>query len=581
MQVKKILIIKESIPILTLPESNDDPESETLESGLLAAMNSFSKEISGQGIKSYETEDIRVTLLKKDDIFIAINSNRNALLEFPSLIRDYLFSETPELNDVDSLKKRLEYVFLPQLRPDQIDSKKLTKGLFITVGNSAAPIWYSISRHSPSFIAFLVTEQSKQIALELIKYFGFELENNAKIFVTDPNNTTKITRVSLEGIEFLKNKGLNENEIFVNSTGGTKAMTSTTFYISLLENIVNYYTKSDQARDPKQRNSDRINGDEELLLLDNPSDTLGFHYEELARESFNSLNFSRAIEYYKKLNKVFDANRKNVFRGLRELSLAYQEWDLFNFTQAVDHLNRAIKSIEGSLDWDFGEKFKDIFDKISKQYEIISRLKKVNLEVFEEIDVEVLLILYFELLNNARRKTLVKKYDDAVSRYYRFIEATAQLILLHSYKINVSKFSQTAKNLPSKSKETFKVVPFKSPFFKVSLLQDLFTNYQYPQTLALKKSWTLLESLDPEIKNKKMVENIEKVLSVRNLSILAHGWNPIKEKNITSFEKIINNCMELVLKTFTEVYPDISHLQQDLEFIKIDVDSYKSLYKSK
>ncbi|MHA1386731.1 MAG: hypothetical protein ACTSR3_23495 [Candidatus Helarchaeota archaeon] len=86
---------------------------------------------------------------------------------------------------------------------------------------------------------------------------------------------------------------------------------------------------------------------------------------------------------------------------------------------------------------------------------------------------------------------------------------------------------------------------------------------------ALKNGWHFLEHLDPEIKKLKILNKIEKILSISNLSILAHGWIPIKEKSIKKFEEIIPLCIQLVQNSIVNDYPQAQNLQKTLEFAKI------------
>ncbi|MHA1381796.1 MAG: hypothetical protein ACTSRG_25785, partial [Candidatus Helarchaeota archaeon] len=75
--------------------------------------------------------------------------------------------------------------------------------------------------------------------------------------------------------------------------------------------------------------------------------------------------------------------------------------------------------------------------------------------------------------------------------------------------------------------------------------------------------------LNPEIEKQNILQEIEQILPVRNQSILAHGWTPIKEKNIKNFEKVANSCLDLIFKTCKDKINRPEKILETLEFVKI------------
>jgi len=563
MKIEKILVIKDTIYQYSLPEDEETTKEpdDGLISGYLSAIDGFIKEVYKENLRSEVTDTHRITLIKKDNFIIAFFTDKASFRFVPDIIKNYIFELLKDKDHLDLLKIRLKNLFFPE-----IDPEIQRKGLLITVGYSISPIWFAISQHSPEYVAFIVSDDTKTIALNLIKFFGFELEINAKIFTCNPDDTTSIAEAGINAMAFLKNNGLTNEEILFNYTGGTKNMTAAISHISFTEDIPSYYVLSFQGKIEKE---DKIYGDERILLLDNPSDTLGIIIKKYAINSFNSLNFRKAAEYFAKLKRVSDANQREIYFALYELALAYENLDLFNFKSAIDHLVRSAKNFKKSMKSKFGKQFEILYSKISKQLTILTNLRNQKLDNFNEIPVEVLLTLYFELINNAQRKTQLKKFNDAVSRYYRLFEATAQLILWNKYNINTSNFVESANKLPSHVKKIFRKAPIKTPSILLNIALNSFYPVSLPPTIALKKSWLLLEQLDPDIKKMKILNKIENVLSIRNLSILAHGWKPIKEKSVKKFEEIIPHCIQLVQNSFINDYPQVKNLQEILKFVQL------------
>ncbi|MBD3192919.1 MAG: TIGR02710 family CRISPR-associated protein [Candidatus Heimdallarchaeota archaeon] len=528
MKIEKILVIKNSLPILSIPEeplSATTPD-EVLISAFMSGRNNFSREFSEEGILSYQDGNYNVTLLKGDELIIALFSDRHSLKAMPEIIREYILegidrdSEKEKIKQL--LKERLEMVF-----PSKIPPLYNKKGLLVTVGTRTTPVWYAISRHAPEFLVCIVSEITKTIALELIDLFGYKLEENAKIFYCDPYDTSSIAEVGIKGMEFFKKNKLSKEEILFNSTGGTKAMTIAIAHLSFSENIPTYYVQSKLAQ---KSQDDRIYPDQKIELLDNAVETLGVSLEKRAKEAFNDLNFSKARELFEKLQSVIDANKRLIYKGLKFLAEAYYYWDLFDFTRAIQKLNGAIGIIKPNLRDKYGKKYQKVHSKLQKQYKLISQLKGVNLNNIAEVEEEILLILYFELVNNAKRRE-EEKFDDAIARYYRLLEATAQLLLWKKHKVNV-----------------------------------------FEERIGLLESWKSLENMDSKVKEEGLLNKIESVLPVRNLSILAHGWIPIREKTIRKFKEIIDPCTQLIQSYFSEKYEQVESMQEILVFIKLPVE---------
>ncbi|MHC1592440.1 MAG: hypothetical protein ACXQS8_10155, partial [Candidatus Helarchaeales archaeon] len=184
------------------------------------------------------------------------------------------------------------------------------------------------------------------------------------------------------------------------------------------------------------------------------------------------------------------------------------------------------------------------------------------------VNLEQALILYFELLNNARRRVRSKKHDDAVARFYRFMEATEQLILLHEHGIDVSRFKESASKLPRKVRRLF-ARESRSPFLLIRTWEALFSTPDFPEHLSLLDGWKLLNELDPEIKKRGLLKEIQKILPVRNRGILAHGWVPIREKVIKHFDDVATKCQQIMLAIFNTKIPALKDIQENLEFVTI------------
>ncbi|MBD3192259.1 MAG: TIGR02710 family CRISPR-associated protein [Candidatus Heimdallarchaeota archaeon] len=528
MKLEKILVIKDSLPILSIPEEPLSPTTpdEVLISGFMEAINEFSKEFSEEGILSYQDGNYNVTLLKGDRLIIALFSDKDTLKVVPGIIQEFILEGIEGDCDRERLKQllktRFEVVF-----PTEIPPTYKKKGLLVTVGLNTTPVWCAICRHAPEFLGCIVSERTKTIALELVDFFGYKLEENAKLFYCDPYDTSSIAEAGLKAMDFFKKNELAKEDILFNSTGGTKGMTIAIAHLSFSENIPTYYVQSKLAQTNRE---DRIYLDQKIELLDNPAETLGVSLEKRAKKAFNTYNFLKAIELFDRLQSVIDANKRLIYKSLKFLAEAYYYWDLFDFKRAGQKLSGAIGIMEPNLRCKYGQKYQQVHSQLQSQHELISQLQGVNLKNVSEVGAEILLILYFELVNNATRRE-DNKFDDAIGRYYRLLEATAQLLLWKKHGVNI-----------------------------------------FEEQIGLLESWELLESKEPEVEELGLLAKINQVLPIRNSSILAHGWTPIREKTINKFKAIINPCTQLILSSFSEKYEQVEKMQETLAFVKLPIE---------
>jgi len=558
-----ILVRNNGVQVQSFPTRTplQDDERQALIGGMLKAIDAFSEELFSEKLYSYETATHRVTLLSLNTHFLGIFSDRTSFQQVPQIIQDYL--SKPPINEAQlaDFEARLNWLFWPQL-----DTPYHKHGLILTVGRRITPVFLAISRHAPKVIALITSDDTKPIALQLTKFFGFQLEENAKLFICDQNNTTAITNAGLEALQFFTQHHIATEEWAVNATGGTKGMTIAIAHISYLKNIPVFYVKSDMAQ---RQNLDQIFGDEKIAYLDNPADSVGLYLEDVAKTAFNHHQFLKASDTFNRLRSVFDANKRSIFQALKELALAYAEWDLFNFKPALHHLRTTLKLLKPNLHSNYGNQYKPLWDKLQPQINLLEKLQLIGKTNIQQYSTEMCLILYFELLNNAQRRLAEQKFDDAISRYYRFLEATAQLLLWKHYQIDTANFNKTATKVAPIARTIFRQKQPITPFLTLNILTWLFQTPSLPPTISLAKSWQLLDLLDPKIHQTHFLSKLKNALPIRNYSILAHGWNPVKSTAAQTFINLIHCCLQFIQNSFQEILITLPPLPDTLKFVTL------------
>lgn len=237
-------------------------------------------------------------------------------------------------------------------------------------------------------------------------------------------------------------------------------------------------------------------GSERLKTL-SPTVVLEKKILEQAVILHNAYQFSMAEEI---INKYSFSKRLSPYANIiRDLSEAHNVWDKFKF-----------------------EKARELFGKIDKNHKnlcasikIHHNLSKINSWLNRLKDESNLLPV--DLFYNACRRGEEGKYDDGVARFYRLLE----MIVQNEYK----------KIYGTDSEEGFE------------------------------KTWKKVENSESEIIRtlNSRKDDIKKIQSERNHSILAHGEKPVEEKTFQKFRDIVF---------------DILKPSEEIKFAKIDLNHF-------
>ncbi|WAR43659.1 TIGR02710 family CRISPR-associated CARF protein [Methylomonas rapida] len=178
---------------------------------------------------------------------------------------------------------------------------------------------------------------------------------------------------------------------------------------------------------------------------------------------------------------------RNEYTRFRELSRAFAEWDNFNHALTLNILQPYAPSLPDTMKTYIG---------------MAMRLNDQNQGKREAARL-------FDLYRNAERHAAQGRYDDAVSRVYRLIEWTAQWLLETQCGI------QTGDIKPEQVPETMVLKANRNGIIQVGLFE----------------AWQLVKLKTQGAAARFIAEQENTLLNhtkIRNASILAHGFTPIK-----------------------------------------------------
>ena len=403
-------------------------------------------------------------------------------------------------------------------------SAKKPKAILISLGGTPAPLIYSLNHQKPDYICFFVSEESKSsIDRDILPRLDFKPKNHDWIVTPSAEILSECFRViSQELPRILKKWQVDLKDLIVDYTGGTKTM-SVALALATIQfaSTFTYVGGIDRTKDGL---GIVINGKEKMWYVDNPWDEIAVIERKEAALLFNKARYSSAAAAFSRISEKVSENNRPFFQALKTFSEGYDFWDRFQHKEA----KRKLFSIRDILSaYALGKadrSFEPTMGKFKKNLQFLGEIENNNNEKRR-------LLQCYDLIANAQRRAeLEKKYDDAVARLYRVLEALAQHQLDSKYGIKTSNVHLN--DLPDFLKEEYKRKYFDPGEGKMKL--PLYASYQ------------LLKELNDELGHnffEKYERNIKLILDLRNKSILAHGFNSVKEETCQKMVNVLVNFM--------------------------------------
>ena len=208
------------------------------------------------------------------------------------------------------------------------------------------------------------------------------------------------------------------------------------------------------------------------------------------RQAWSRYAYSEAEAGLRQLDAPRSHELRGQFSKFRDLSRAFADWDNFNHQSALTALQRYAPGLSANL----------------KVYLAIAlRLNDQNPAKREAAQL-------FDLYLNARRRAAQGRYDDAIARVYRLLEWTAQWLLKTQCNIETANVDPTA--IP----EGMGLTKNRDGQYQAGLFVAW-------QLVNLKTTGEAASFIQREEKN------LLNHLKIRNKSILAHGFEPVKDSD--------------------------------------------------
>lgn len=395
------------------------------------------------------------------------------------------------------------------------------------MGFSPAPLIFSIQQFQADYVVFIGTDASLRTSVdETVAKTGLRPSQYNKLEIKDsPDEIGALCEKFQQAKDWLERQQV--DEIISDPTGGRKWMSAGAVMVASFLGIPMIYVDADNVKGKVIEDTMKV------VQLGNAYDQTGFIIAEKGREAYNAFDFEGAAEHFERISPTH-AHKKELFQGLSNLCRQLARWDRFEHYEskvsqgiedAIQQLNRALRSGAGT------QQFSEFSDKLTA---FSTYLKEI--EATKSISLEFIVDVYL----NAGRRIKRNRFDDAVARHYRTLEAFSQYFLqeigFDSAKPDYSSLTNEQRNL------------FKTALRNSSKVVEL------PEKVDLKIGFWLLKVLDHPVKShvfkgKQTYKefSFEGILNDRNNSILAHGFQPIGKERAEKFHSNLKELLEQVL----------------------------------
>ena len=401
---------------------------------------------------------------------------------------------------------------------------------------------YILKQNIGNKLFFLVSSKSKETVEKVIDDIKNEITFDYEFIDIgdDVDDFNHIRDVLLKRVKEIKSKF---KEVKSYPFGGTKIMNYTLLYVSLIEDAHIFVI-------PAKRGDDylAIAGTEYIYSI-NPFEKYDIQRLKIIEFMFNSGYFNSAYLVSKDI-----INNKIMLNGIEIKKEALMK--LIKFFYFVDTF-----SFKDSIELNFDDEIPSYVQKVISYYLSLAK----NIVNFKKVDeksqkIKIVNKTIAEMYRNALREIKKGKFDDAVERFYRILEFIIQLKLYEKFDVIISDYFGT---ITSK-------IGFISKVGKdnINELNEIIGKNSEEVKVGLKKAYDLFNLLSKINEKENIFKNMDKndfnkLLSLRNNSLLAHGINPIGEKTA-------NEMKDFVEKILTDL--DMYRYVNEMDFPEIKLD---------
>ncbi len=392
------------------------------------------------------------------------------------------------------------------------------KALLISVGGTPEPVAYSIDQHRPESVVFFASRESRREIEDKVRPLTTHRWRDQEVVTTESHENLTVCLAALERDlpRALANLRLGFEDLLVDYTGGTKTM-SAALVLGTVHKPVRYSYIGGKVRG-KEGLGVVLDGSEAVVLSPNPWDVLASELRRRIARQFNHGHFAEAADTAREAAGRVGECLQPFFGALARLCAGYHFWQGLDVAKVPPLLPRALQELD-IFARGAGEPalltFVAAARRDAERLQSVAEARKAAGLTGQPVPPEALRALVVDLVMNAELTAgLLRRADDGVARLYSAIEKLAKAELL---ALGIDNSGARADQLPE------------------ALRGDYAMRYRDPESGLLKfglmASYELLQALGQPVGQRFAArrEDLRAVLNVRNMSLLVHGWQPVRE----------------------------------------------------
>lgn len=399
----------------------------------------------------------------------------------------------------------------------------MPKIMIMSLGGSPEPLARSIEANRPERIVFLASHDSIAKAGKVFEPLDFKPYAEYEI-TQDPNILFESYRAARRCVDRVKKHGVRPQDVTVDYTGGTKVMTAALILATIGEPYRFNYVGGEQRN--KEGLGTVKDGYEKLFREMSPWSIFAEEERRQVVTLFNRRRFAAVLEIIDCCSNDLPVQIESYFRFVRPVAEGLLLWEQFDHAAGLRRLDKGLLALKDYLkaypDKDleaFSNPLQECRDFLDRVIAETNGLKRLHLVLVED------------LLNNAGRRIVDKRYDDAAARIYRALELYGQIYFEDVAGCSNAKVKPEI--IPEELREEFtrKYRDPRSRFLKLPLT----ATFHYLKTVGH----------DAGIRYFERAKELKNITSNRNQSILAHGIKPIKEHACSSIFGTVSNFVQV------------------------------------
>lgn len=381
--------------------------------------------------------------------------------------------------------------------------------------NILAVLADEIIRLKPAHVAFVVSKESRSSAQKIAQQAGIAEECITFVVLDTPHDLNEVFARTNETIRQFLALGYSPSEISLNYTSGTKVMSSGVVLAAVFNQCseLRYIYEGGAAGD--------------RVIITRPEAVSAYRDLLLGSRLIEELRFQSATDLLDRIDSsLLSHSDVAILDALKKLADAYNAWDTFNPARFVEIMHELTPQV-------------DLLKKFFVDSGTLGLLAQLASDIARE---NYSPLIFADMVNNAVRRMLEGKYDDAVARLYRALEMLAQWVL-RRHGINTDDV------------DTRKIPPrYRVSFEALRSMDDGIVR------IGMRKAFELLALLEAPLGLRfQAKKELLPLLQRRSKSILAHGTSRVAKQDCEHFLK---HSLEL----FTSEISDFCDTCYSLQF---------------